>query len=626
MGPGKTPVMDTSRCILKFAAAFAFAILPLACFGSSTITIKPVTTLSALTGNNTSAANSFISQTNGNEGAANISKADIHTLLYPGAPTKIYAHLMLWFGGTGHMNVGYSSTSAAQIKRQIDDMVSRGINGVILDWYGPGNAEDQAAQLVMAEAEAHPGFTFAIMVDKGAISKSSCTTCTAQQILIQQLQYVEQEYFPSPAYMRINGRPVVTNFDLDVHYSIDWNALQAAVSSNPVFIFQNNSGFSHLLSGGSYSWVMPTASNFGMSYLNSFYAAGLLLPNLETVGSAYKGFNDTLASWGTGRVMAQQCGQTWLQTFSAINNLYNAANPLSALQLVTWNDYEEGTEIESGIDNCLSMNAQMAGSSLQWSVSGNENTVDHYTAYISSDGQNLMPLTDLAVGIHNLDLCSYSLPTGHYTIYVQAMGRAGFTNQMSGAVAYAPQCASGAPVSTSPTGITMAASPQSLTISRGDSANIQVTVSPSNGAFSGQVSLSCANLSSDLSCSFSPSTIIPNSTGAKSTLTISPTSLSSAIKPDRSRGRENGPPLYFAFYFGSIGMVWAGALNKKQLRRIFLLCGICGGILLLSSCGGGTASPSAPNAAQSSSKTYTVTLNASSGSAQTSATMTLTVQ
>lgn len=617
--------MNTSRCIHYFAAVFALAILPLACFGSSTITIKPVTTLSAQTGNNTSAANSFVNQTNGNAGAGNISKMDIHSLLYPGANTKIYAHLMLWFGDASHMNVGYSSTNAAQVKQQINDMVSRGIDGVIIDWYGPGSVEDQATQLVMAEAESHPDFTFAIMVDKGAISKSSCTTCTAQQILVQQLQYVEQQYFSSPAYMRINGKPVVTNFDLDLHYTIDWNALQASLSSAPVFIFQNNSGFTHLLSGGSYSWIMPTAASFGMSYLNSFYAAGLLLPNLETVGATYKGFNDTLASWGTNRVMAQQCGQTWLQTFSAINNLYNATNPLPALQLVTWNDYEEGTEIESGIDNCFSVSAQMAGSSLQWNVSGNENTVDHYTAYISADGQNLMPLTDVAVGIHNLNLCSYSLPSGQYTMYVQAVGKASFKNQMSAAVAYAPQCATNTPITTSP-GITLAASPQSLIISSGDSANIQITVSPSNGPFSGQVSLSCANVPSELACSFSPSSVVPNSTGAKSTLTISSTSLSSANRPNRNRSHGNSSPLFFAFYFGSIGMVWAGAINKKQVRRVILLCCICSGILLLSSCGGGTAAPATQNIVQSSSKTYTITMNASSGSTQTSTTMTLTVQ
>src|SRR4029077_20445126 len=188
-------------------------------------------------------------QTNGNWGAGNVSKVDVHSLLYSGATTKIYAHLLLWFGATNHMSVGYSSTDATQIHNQVTDMISRGIDGVIIDWYGPNNSIDQATKLVMAEAEKHPGFTFAIMVDEGAIQWDSCTGCTPQQALISQLQYVENTYFVSPAYMTRQGKPVITNFEIDSSYSIDWNAANAALSTHPVFLFENNGGFSHTLSG-----------------------------------------------------------------------------------------------------------------------------------------------------------------------------------------------------------------------------------------------------------------------------------------------------------------------------------------------------------------------------------------
>src|SRR4029077_20888538 len=98
--------------------------------------------------------------------------------------------------------------------------------------------------------------------------------------------------------------------------------------------------------------------------------------------------NDTLASWGSHRVMGQQCGQTWLQTFSDFNSRAGSNGELSTLQLVTWNDYEEGTEIESGIDNCLGLSATAAGKTLQWATQGNEETVDQYTVYVRPVGQN----------------------------------------------------------------------------------------------------------------------------------------------------------------------------------------------------------------------------------------------
>ena len=101
--------------------------------GSSLI---PTTTLAAETGNNTSAASSFSGQANGNAGAANVSKASIRSLLYGGATTKIYAHLLTWFGRSGHMNVGYRSDDPAQVHRQVEEMISRRIQGAILDSYG----------------------------------------------------------------------------------------------------------------------------------------------------------------------------------------------------------------------------------------------------------------------------------------------------------------------------------------------------------------------------------------------------------------------------------------------------------------------------------------------------------
>src|SRR5215469_16661893 len=408
--------MHRYACALITSLVFFFPPL-----SAGQLTIVPTTTLAVETSNNTSAANTFVAQSNGNLGAGNISKVNVHSLLYAGASTKVYAHLVLWFGQSSHMNIGYSSVDPVQVARQVNDMISRGIDGIIMVWYGPNNSIDQATQLVMKEAENHPGFTFAIMVDQGAIKWDSCSGCSPQQALVSQLQYIEQTYFPSPAYMRQGGRPVITNFNIDLSYTIDWNAVNAALSTQPAFLFQNDDGFTHVLSDGSYSWVMPTTVDYGISYLSSFYDTGIPLTNEQTVGAAYKGFDDSLASWGSNRVMGQQCGQTWLQTFSEINGLYSAGRQLPYLQFVTWNDYEEGTEIESGISNCVSVSATVSGSALKWSVNGDPGTIDHYIPYISTDGENLMPLGSASAGTDSLNLCSFSIANGNYFLYLQAI-------------------------------------------------------------------------------------------------------------------------------------------------------------------------------------------------------------
>lgn len=578
--------------------------------------VVPTTTLAAQTANNTSAANSFNNQSNGNSGAGNVSKVDVHSLLYAGASTKVYAHLLLWFGGSNHMNVGYSSTDPNQIHNQITDMISRGIDGVVIDWYGPNNSIDQATKLVMAEAETHPGFTFAIMIDQGAIEWYSCSGCTPQQALVSDLQYIQQTYFSSPAYMTLQGKPVVTNFNIDLSYSVDWNAAVTNLSTQPAFLFQNNNGFTHVLSGGSYSWVMPTTSDYGMSYLTSFYDAGMPLNSEQTVGAAYKGFNDSLASWGSNRIMGQQCGQTWLETFSEVNNLYNSGKQLSSLQLVTWNDYEEATEIESGINNCMSISAAASGNALRWSIQGNESTVDHYTAYISTDGQNLMSLGEANTGTSSLNLCSYLIPDGNYIAYVQAVGKPSITNQISRPAAVSLNC--GGATTTSGT-LSLGASPSSVSITPGSSGKVTVTVTPGSGQFNNAVGLNCSGLPAGLTCSFSPSSVTPGTQSVSSVLTVI---AAPVIDADRHEGRHL--PIATFFSFGLFGIALFGKIHRRRILTALGLLVFIGLIFGSLSCGRNAASAISPSTPTPTS--YVVTVNGDAGAVQLSTTVVVTVK
>jgi len=598
--------------------SFCVAVLLLSVTGVSAAgtSVVPTTTLAAQTTNNTSAANSFSNQTNGNAGAGNVSKVDVHSLLYAGSSTKIYAHLVLWFGGSNHMNVGYSSMDANQIHNQISDMVSRGIDGVIIDWYGPSNNIDQATKLVMAEAETHPGFTFAIMIDQGAIEWYSCPGCSAQQALVDDLEYIQQTYFPSQAYMTLQGKPVITNFNVDLSYSVDWNAATAALSTRPAFLFQNNNGFTHVLSEGSYSWVMPTTSDYGMSYLTSFYDAGIPFNSEQTVGASYKGFNDSLASWGSNRIMGQQCGQTWLQTFSEVNSLYSSGKQLSSLQLVTWNDYEEATEIESGITNCFSISASATSNALHWTIQGNENTVDHYVAYISTNGQNLMSLGEVYAGTASVNLCSYSIPDGNYISYVQAVGKPSITNQMSGAVSLSLNCGGG---TTSAGTLTLGTNPSSVSLSPGGSGRLTVTLTPSAGQFNSAVGLTCSGLPVGLTCSFAPSSVTPGAHSASSMLTVI---AASSVAADHREGRRF---LFTTFFsFGLFGIALVGKVRQQRIVTGVGACLVIGLICGSLSCGRETASP--VNTSTSTPNSYVVTVNGNAGSVQLSTTVLVTVK
>lgn len=391
----------------------------------------PATTLSAETSNNTAAPATINTTTAGNAASGNVSKLPLRSLLYPGSQTRIYAALMGWFGKSSHISVGYNSKDSVQMERQVTDMMSRGIDGAILAWYGQGpNFENDAALLLQRTAEQHAPFEFAIMIDKGAITWDS-KGLAPTDALISHLNYIARTYYPSPAYMRIAGRPVVFEFALEF-YTIDWTRVRNSIAGNPIIIFRNPNGFTRPLSDGAYAWEPDQAS---LAYLDYFYQQAGKYPVQTTVGGVSQGFNDSLASWSQHRIADPQCGQTWLSKFAAQSKYFSSARPLPVLQVATWNDYEEGTTIESGIDNCIVMNAGSDRTAVTWQLGGAglENTIDHYTVFLSRDGENLMPVADLPASARRLELGDLGL-VGSYSVFVKAVGKPSLLNQMSNPV------------------------------------------------------------------------------------------------------------------------------------------------------------------------------------------------
>jgi len=413
------------------------------------------TTYTAETSNNTSTAATFPgwryptpSGPYFNLPPSNISHVATRTLMYSGSTTNIYAHFMGWFGEANHQNVGYTSSSPTQVASQVTDALGRGISGFILDWYGPSETMvNDTAFALKAEAQNRNGsFVFAIVEDKGALK--SCTDKTSCETnAINDLNYAYTNFETSTAYLKIGGRPVVFFFDPDTYcISCDWTHIKSSVSGNPLFVFNNEGGFTHTGSDGAYSWVFVNNSNpndWGQSGLDSFYNKALANPTKHAYGSTKKGFNDFNASWcgANGqpcpRLMNQNCGTTWLNTYSDIGNHYSSSNQLENLQLVTWNDYEEGTALETGIDNCVSsLSASITNTTtLNWTIAfssgGTENTVDHYVLYDSADGDNLTQVDVFPRGARSVNLTTEPIGSGTRYLYIQAVGVPSITNRIT---------------------------------------------------------------------------------------------------------------------------------------------------------------------------------------------------
>lgn len=479
----------------------ALFLLPLSLYAQTSLSTQTTTNTSACAATSSHCQAAFAGMSDAASGVYNapsqhIGLGDLRAMQYIGATTDIYAHFMPWFcmqpgstttgSGTScnsHVQVGYNSNDPATVAAQMSDMNRRGISGPIIDWYGPAaTVEESTTQVLKADLEGRCNggtcpMAFAINEDQGSITRSCFlngagadqTSCILN-VLESDLDYMNSNYFPSPAYLRIDnstmkrsasGRPIVFFFICETcftnpspNWSYIWNQLRSHVlsysSGDPImwFIFRNSGAFTHTQSDGAFAWINHYGSNdpYGLLYLDNFYDTSLKYPTLQPWGAAWKGFDNTNAAWKPGvSITPQQCGNTWLQTLSEMthNSDYTSSHQLPFLQLTTWNDYDEGSEMETGIDNCLSLAASIDGTTLSWTPtfsasSGNEKTVDHYEIYGSVDGSNLTQLATATSGVHSIPLATLDLSAGKQNIYVEAVGKPSIANHMSGAVVYSP--------------------------------------------------------------------------------------------------------------------------------------------------------------------------------------------
>jgi hypothetical protein len=398
------------------------------------------TTIDHETANNTSAASAFAGQSNGNEPASNISKVALRTLLPAGYKGKIFIHYMPWWGNRSHPDIGYSEHDAGQVRRQVEDMISRGFDGVIVAEWNTSDFSRETTDKLFRECEAH-SFLFAIQGNNHGYRRGADpTNKDPTGKLVDDLSYAAKNYFRSPVYYKVNGRPVVYFFDPQVE-GLDWRRAQERVEGHPLFIFRNRGAFKLDYSDGGFAWIgLATEGDpEGLKYLEDFYKEAGAHRAMYTLGAGWKGFDDHLASWGKNRLAPQACGQTWLKSFTLASRMFPAAE-LPDIGVNTWNDYEEGTEIETGIDNCASIGANVEGHELRldprFEGDGTEDTVDHYEVFVSSDGRDLRLLVRLRAGEHRLDLAGFHLAPGRYSLLVKMIGRPLIRNHLSEPVPY----------------------------------------------------------------------------------------------------------------------------------------------------------------------------------------------
>jgi len=173
-------------------------------------------------------------------------------------------------------------------------------------------------------------------------------------------------------------------------------------------------------------------------------------------------------------------------------------------------------------------------------------------------------------------------------------------------------------------------SPAVSTLPAGSSANFTVQASPLN-EFTGTIQLTCSSpkMPAGVSCQFFPTTLVPSASGvpATSTLTVA-TSAGTAMGMPTSLGSRSGV-LYASWILGVPLMVGVLLSSGKGCRRIdaCLLVLMAGSCLSQLACGGdGTQADVSTAGVRTPAGSYSITVKATAGRTEHSATLTLVVE
>lgn len=288
---------------------------------------------------------------------------------YLNAAVPAYVHIMGWWGSPSHSHPrgNYRSDDVVTVSRQLGEIQGWGFDGTILDWYGDGynhRLVNRTALRLLAESE-HRGMQFGISIDVGALKNRPDKSISTNNEMLALIEYIEAAFTSSPAYMtHSDGKPVIFEFGVETLPAADaiqWNSIMSQ-KPNIHFIHRNVGGFT-TPGSGSYGWI-----DAGLPYLKDYYARAKT-PSLSKLcyGSIFSGFDNRkvnadgslvvpdTAVWPgeTVKVIPANNGQTFLDTIALTNQFVADGGRLAGVVLNTYNDHEEGSGVEGGINASL---------------------------------------------------------------------------------------------------------------------------------------------------------------------------------------------------------------------------------------------------------------------------------
>ena len=243
----------------------------------------------------------------------------------------------------------YASGDEAVIEYHLLLMKYSGVDGILIDWYGTRNHFNYAG--IRANTQAivrvldRVGLQFAIVYEDRTLIHGLPQNDRVPQGM-RDMQYIQTHFFSRPNYIRIDGRPLLLNFGpITAAYLTprDWTRMFSVFRPENRPIFMTLYGHSHIVNDannhnaqGEFIWVDATDMQVKYDAVRRFE---------HWIGGAYPGYKDYYEQAGSeASPLAPICHQGGA-LFSQMLELARQNNA-EHLQLITWNDFGEGTMIE----------------------------------------------------------------------------------------------------------------------------------------------------------------------------------------------------------------------------------------------------------------------------------------
>lgn len=297
-------------------------------------------------------------------------------------PMKVYMHYMPWFetpatigkwgwhwtmnnqnpniiGTNGQRQIAshyypligpYASRDKDVIEYHMLLLKLSGVDGLLINWYGVAGSNGDISDLLKS-SDSIVSYTDDFGMKFGVVMEDRFSRSIDD--VKSNMAYLGNNYFNKPEYIRVGtgNDPLVCIFGpITFQTPADWtNILPSAGEDIEFLTLWNESGEAGSNADGEFAWVYQTSQKNHIVFLDDFYSTRA--PQLKTsAGSAYPGFDDFYAEGNAGAgyfTIPSYYGSTLDATFNKIDEY---KTNLDMVQLITFNDFGEGTMFEPTVE------------------------------------------------------------------------------------------------------------------------------------------------------------------------------------------------------------------------------------------------------------------------------------